>query len=121
EPAGLCADAAHIASTIREECLEEVDTGEAKRTAAKAKEPSGRDAFVSAVLAKTTFDHPPADVEASRAQFREVVTGHPGTYLTALGKTLLFMVVVNVIGGGLYGLLLNLPNPGQAVLIYQAF
>ena len=31
------------------------------------------------------------------------------------------MVAVNVIGGGIYGLLLNLPNPGQAVLIYQAF
>ena len=28
---------------------------------------------------------------------------------------------MNVIGGGIFGLLLNLPNPGQAVLIYQAF
>ena len=119
ELAGLCADAAHIAATIREECLEEVETGEAKRTAAKAKAPSGRDAYVSAVLARTTFEKPPADVDSTRAQFREVVSSHPGTYLSAVVKTLLWMVVVNVIGGGLYGLLLNLPNPGLAVLIYQ--
>jgi hypothetical protein len=120
ELAALCSDAAHIATTIRDECLEEVESGEAKRTAAKAKEPSGRDKVVSAVLAKTTFDHPPADVEATRAQFREEVVRIPGTYISAFFKTLLLMVAVNVIGGGLYGLLLNLPNPGRAVLIYQA-
>jgi hypothetical protein len=119
ELAALCSDAARIAGTIREECLEEVETGEAKRSAAKTKDSTGRDAFVNAVLARTTFERPPADVESSRAQFREVVTGHPGTYLSAVGKTLLFMVAVNIIGGGIYGLLLTLPNPGRAVLIYQ--
>ncbi len=119
ELAALCNDAAHIATTIRDECLEEVETGEAKRTAAKAKEPTGRDKVVSAVLAKTTFDHPPADVEATRAQFREAVVRIPGTYISAFLRTLLWMVAVNIIGGGIYGLLLNLPNPGMAVLIYQ--
>jgi hypothetical protein len=120
ELAALCTDAAHIATTIRDECLEEVESGEARRTAAAEKEPTGRDKVVAAVLARTTFDHPPADVEATRAQFREQVVKIPGTYLSAFFKTLLWMVGVNIIGGGLYGLLLNLPNPGMAVLVYQA-
>ena len=34
--------------------------------------------------------------------------------------TLAWMLGVNIIGGGIFGLLLNLPNPGRAVLIYQA-
>ena len=119
ELAGLCADAAHIAATIREECLEEVETGAASRTAAKAKPPSGRDKVVSAVLARTTFERPPADVTSTLDQFRRVVVRIPGTYVSAFFKTLLLMLAVNIIGGGLYGLLLNLPNPGRAVLIYQ--
>ncbi len=114
----LCADAAHIAGVVREECLEEVDSGTAPRSAAKAKR---QDVLVDSILAKTTFDHPPADVSSSRPQFRHIVTRHPATYLNALFRTLLWMVAVNVIGGGIYGLLLNLPNPGRAVLIYQAF
>ncbi|MDX6583754.1 MAG: hypothetical protein QOI10_2938 [Solirubrobacterales bacterium] len=113
----LCTDAAHIATTVREECLEEVDTGEAKRTAAKDAKPE--DPFVAAILAKTTFDHPPADVASTRPQFRQIVVRHPSTYIHWLGRTLLWMLGVNIIGGGIYGLLLNLSNPGRAVLIYQ--
>ena len=119
ELSALCTDAAHIATTIREECLEEVEGGEAKRTAARAAEPTGRDKVVSAVLARTTFDTPPADVTSTLDQFRQVVTRIPGTYLSAFFKTLLWMLAVNIIGGGIYGLLLNLPNPGTAVLVYQ--
>ncbi len=119
--ARLCSDAAHIATTIREECLEEVDSGEAKRSAAKTPKAKRQDVLVNSILERTTFDHPPADVSSSRPQFRHVVTSHPATYLNALFRTLLWMIAVNVIGGGIYGLLLNLPNPGQAVLIYQAF
>ena len=33
--------------------------------------------------------------------------------------TLACMLVVNVIGGGIFGLLLNLPSPGRAVLIFE--
>lgn len=119
--ARLCSDAAHIATTVREECLEEVDTGDARRSAAKTPKAKRQDVLVNSILARTTFDHPPADVSSSRPQFRHVVTSHPATYLSALFRTLLWMIAVNVIGGGIYGLLLNLPNPGQAVLIYQAF
>ena len=117
----LCSDAAHIATTIREECLEEVDSGEAKRSAAKTPKAKRQDVLVNSILERTTFDHPPADVSSSRPQFRHVVTRHPATYLNALFRTVLWVIGVNVIGGGIYGLLLNLPNPGQAVLIYQAF
>ena len=41
ELTALCTDAAHVCQTIREECLEEVDAGEARRSAAKAPEPDG--------------------------------------------------------------------------------
>jgi hypothetical protein len=118
--ARLCTDAAVIARTVREECLEEVDSGQATRSAAKAKKPKPQDQLVNSILAKTTFGHPPTDVASSRAQFREVVVHHPSTYLISVFTTLAWMVGINIIGGGVYGLLLNLPNPGRAVLIYQA-
>lgn len=117
--ARLCTDAAHIAATVREECLEEVDTGEAARTASKPKAPDGRARFAAAVLDRTTFDKPPADVAAARGQFRQLTVRHPSTYLVSLARTLGWMLAANLIGGGIYGLLLNLPNPGRAVLIFQ--
>ena len=76
--ARLCSDAAHIATAIREECLEEVDSGEAKRSAAKTPKAKRQDVLVNSILERTTFDHPPADVSSSRPQFRHVVTSHPG-------------------------------------------
>lgn len=115
----LCTDAAFLAKSIREECLEEVDTGESGRTAAKPKDPNSNERMAAAILERTTFDHPPADVQAARAQFREVVAHHPATYLTALLSTLLWMLGANIIGGGIFGLLLNLPNPGMAVLVFE--
>lgn len=116
----LCADAAYVTKAIREECLEEVDSGESGRTAAKPKELSSNERMAAGILERTTFDHPPADVQAARAQFRDVVARHPATYLTALGSTLLWMLGANIIGGGIFGLLLNLPNPGLSVLIFEA-
>ena len=120
ELATLCADAAHIATVVREECLEEVDSGQAIRSAAKAKRLKPQDQLVNSILARTTFDNPPADVASSRAQFRELVVRHPSTYFISVFTTLAWMVGINIIGGGIYGLLLNLPNPGRAVLVYQA-
>lgn len=119
ELVSLSADAAHVCQTIREECIEEVEAGEAGRTAAKPQERGSNARMAATILERTTFDHPPADVEAARAQFREVVSHHPATYLTALGSTLLWMLGVNIIGGGIFGLLLNLPNPGMAVLVFE--
>jgi hypothetical protein len=118
--AGLCDDAAKIAARVREECLEEVDLGEAKRTAAKTTSDRRFGArLVDLLLSKTTFGHPPADVTEARPQFRQQLVRHPSTYVISLWITVLIMLGVNIIGGGIYGLLLNLGNPGQAVLVYQ--
>lgn len=118
--AALCTDAARIATTVREECLEEVETGEAKRSAAKSeKRERSRDRLVDTLITRTTFANPPADVGSTRPQFREQLLRHPSTYVIALWITLLFMLGVNIIGGGIYGLLLNLGNPGRAVIVYQ--
>jgi hypothetical protein len=118
--AALCADAARLATTVREECLEEVETGEAKRSAAKTEKPAkARDRLVDTLISRTTFANPPADVESTRPQFREQLLRHPSTYLIAFWTTLAFMVGINIIGGGIYGLLLNLGNPGRAVIVYQ--
>lgn len=116
----LCDDTARIASTIREQCLQEVETGEAKRTAAKTTSNRKVGAKLSdAILARTTFDNPPSDIQSARPQFRHILVRHPTIYFNALWITLLIMIGVNIIAGGLYGLLLNLGNPGQAVIIYQ--
>ncbi len=118
ELARICSDAAHIATTVREECLEEVESGEAKRSAVRPKR-KAEDRLVESILSRTTFGHPPKDVAESRPQFRRLVVRHPSTYFISLFMTLAFMLVANVIGGGIFGLLLNLPSPGRAVLIFE--
>jgi hypothetical protein len=114
----LCEDAAHLAAAIREESLEEVDTGEAARTAAQPKR-DPQQALVEQMLPLVRFDHPPADVAASRAPFRSLVLRHPSTYLISIWMTLVWSLVVNVVGGGIFGLLLNLPDPGKSVLVFE--
>ncbi len=114
----ICSDAAHIATTVREESLEEVDSGGAGRSAVRPKRKAD-DRLVEAILARTTFDHPPKDVAESLPQFRRLIVRHPSTYFISLFMTLAFMLVANVIGGGIFGLLLNLPSPGRAVLIFE--
>jgi hypothetical protein len=117
--ARLCTDAAHLASTVREQSLQEVDSGQAKRTAAKRKE--DREAtLVRLMLPLVKFDQPPADVVAAKPRFHELVVRHPSTYFVAAFMTIAIALGVNVIGGGIFGLLLNLPNPGRAVLIFEA-
>ncbi|HEY8002249.1 MAG TPA: hypothetical protein VID76_09940 [Solirubrobacterales bacterium] len=115
----LCEDAAHIAATIREECVEEVEAGEAPRTAAKAKAPDGTARLAAMILDRTTFDKPPKDVAEARPKFRRLAVRHPSTYFIALLMTFAWMLGVNIIGGGIFGLLLNLPDPGRAVLIFE--
>jgi hypothetical protein len=117
--ARLCTDAAHLARTIREQSLQEVDSGQAARTAAKAKE-DGEATLVRLMLPRVKFDQPPADVVAAKPQFHELVVRHPSTYFVAAFMTIAITLGVNLIGGGIFGLLLNLPNPGRAVLIFEA-
>ena len=119
ELTALCTDAAHVCQTIREECLEEVDEGEARRSAAKAPEPDGTARLAKLILDRTTFETPPRDVAAAIPQFRDLAVRHPSTYFIALLMTVAWMLGANLIGGGIFGLLLNLPNPGLAVLIFE--
>jgi hypothetical protein len=114
----LCEDAALIARTVREESLEEVDSGKAEASAAETKTDS-EGKLAKAILDRTTFAHPPADVAEAMPQFRGLVVRHPSTYFVALFMTLAWMLGINIIGGGIFGLLLNLPNPGLAVLIFE--
>ena len=93
--------------------------GQAPSEAPCAPKRKADDQLVDSILARTTFDHPPADVAESRPQFRRLVVRHPSTYFISLFMTLAFMLVANVIGGGIFGLLLNLPSPGRAVLIFE--
>jgi len=114
----LCEDAAHLAAALRTESLEEVDSGGAARTAAKARH-DPQQLLVERMLPLVGFDRPPADVAASRARFRELVVRHPSTWFIAIWMTIVWTVVINVVGGGIFGLLLNLPDPGRAVLIFE--
>ena len=115
----LCEDAAHLAAALRAESLEEVDTGEAARTAVKRK-PEPQQALAERMLSLVEFEQPPAHVAASRSRFRELVVRHPSTYLIAIWMTIVWTLVINIVGGGIFGLLLNLPDPGRAVLIFEA-
>jgi hypothetical protein len=115
----LCEDAAHLAAALREESLEEVDSGAARRTAAKRKR-DPQDVLVASLLPLVEFERPPADVAEARPRFRELVLRHPSTYFISIWMTFVWTLVINVVGGGIFGLLLNLPNPGRAVLIFEA-
>jgi hypothetical protein len=114
----LCSDAAHLATTIREESLEEVDSGQAKRSAAKAKEDATKKLIMS-LLPLVKFEEPPKDVAEARPRFHSLVLRHPSTYFIAVFMTIAITLGVNIIGGGIFGLLLNLSNPGRAVLIFE--
>lgn len=114
----LCADAAHLAAALRTESLEEVDSGAAPRSVAKRKRDANQ-ILIDAMLPLVRFERPPADVIEARPRFRELIVRHPSTYFISLFMTIVWMLVVNVVGGGIFGLLLNMPNPGRAVLIFE--
>ena len=114
----LCADAAHLAGAIREESLEEVDSGQARRTAAKPKRDATKE-MVKRLLPLVELDRPPSDVAEARPAFRSLVLRHPSTYFITAFMTVAITIGVNIFGGGIFGLLLNLPNPGLAVLIFE--
>jgi hypothetical protein len=118
ELTSLCSDAAHLAQAVREESLEEVDSGQASRTAAKRKR-DGNARVIRKMLGLVKFDEPPADVAAAQPRFHHVVVRHPSTYLVSLFMTVAITLGVNLIGGGIFGLLLNLSNPGRAVLVFE--
>ncbi len=113
----LCTDAARIADAIREEAVEEVEAGGG--AVAKAAPPGRDDRLAAALIPKLEPTEPPAHVEAELAKGREIAARSGDVFASVVRTTLLWMLGVNVIGGGIYGLLLNLPNPKLVVLIYQ--
>jgi hypothetical protein len=114
----LCEDASHLAGALREESLEEVDGGSAGRTAAKAKKTPVQ-VLVESLLPLVDFEQPPANVVSAQPAFRELVVRHPSTYFIGLFMGLAWALLINVVGGGIFGLLLNIPNPLVAVAIFE--
>ena len=116
----LCEDAAHLAQALRTESVEEVETGGADETAAKTKV---RDAHETGVVDRLVKDVPlgdaPADIAAAQAAYRDVLVRTPSTYLGGFARAVGWTLVINVIGGGIYGLLLNLPDPLKAIIVFQ--
>jgi hypothetical protein len=114
----LCEDASYLAGAVREESLEEVDSGSAARSAAKTK-PDPAAKLRTRLLALADLDEPPANVAEARPVYREIVSRHPTTYAYALFMTLVWTLVINVIGGGIFGLLLSLPNKLVSVAVFE--
>lgn len=116
----LCRDASHLAGAVRAESLEEVETGGADETAAKTKV---RDPLEAGVVERLVKEVPlreaPADVAAAQAQYRDALARSPSTYLGGFARAVGWTLLINVVGGGIYGLLLNLPDPLTAVIVFQ--
>jgi hypothetical protein len=113
----LCEDAAKIADRLREEAVEEVESGGG--AVAKAKPASRDERLAAALIPEMGVTEPPAHVESEIAAGRHAAAGSGAVIWSVIKTWLLIQIAVNVIGGGIYGLLLNLPNVKLAVLIYQ--
>jgi hypothetical protein len=116
----LCEDAAHLARALRSEALEEVETGGERRTAAKAGQRERiRQKLIESLLPLVSFAEPPANVSEAKNAFHSAVSRRPGPYLKGTLRGIAYAIGVNVIGGGIFGLLLNLPRPGIAVIVFE--
>ena len=116
----LCEDASFLAGALRAESVEEFETGGADETAAKAKPRDELEAkVVDRLVSEIKLREAPADIAAAQAQYRDVLARSPSIYLGGLGRAIAWTLVINVVGGGIYGLLLNLPDPLTAVIVFQ--
>ena len=92
--ATICEDAAHLASAIREESLEEVGTGGESEA---ARDPRFLDPLTEATLQAVPVGSPP-DATAARADFSRHLARSPATLLGALRTGILWTLIVNVPG-----------------------
>ena len=113
---GLCGDAARIATALSEEALEASEAGGGK--AAKNTKVN-RNAQIAAGIAGALGAGNPADVGSELPAASALARRDGGTIGRTIKLTILWLIGINVIGGGIYGLLLNLGDPLRAVLIYQ--
>ena len=113
----LCTDAARVAGEISEESIEEAAIGGG--SVAKGPPPSREQRLASALVPEIERSSPPAHVESDLADASRLAKRSPAVIASTVRSTLLWMLGINIIGGGIYGLLLNLPNRLLAVLVYQ--
>lgn len=88
----LCTDVAHLATTIREESLEEVESG---GEAEAARDPHYLDPEAETNLKAVSVDSP-ANATAARAPFAAHLRGSAATWLRALRSGLLWTLLLNV-------------------------
>jgi hypothetical protein len=88
----LCADATHLAGTIREESLEEVGTGGESEA---ARDVDFANPATEATLAQVRVGSP-ADLAAAKAEFAAHLRGSGATLFGALRSGLLWTLVFNV-------------------------
>lgn len=113
----LCMDAERVAHEISDESLEEAAMGGG--SIAEGPEPTREQRLAARLIPELDRAAPPAHVESDLADAIRLAKRSPSVIASTLRSTLLWMIGINIIGGGIYGLLLNLPDPLKAVLIYQ--
>jgi hypothetical protein len=91
----VCEDAAHIATAIREESLEEVGSGGAEAEAAK--DPDAVDPRMETALKEVRPDAP-ADTKAAEGAFRSYARRSAATFFGALRFALLLTLLLNIPG-----------------------
>jgi hypothetical protein len=94
----VCEDAAHIAGAIREESLEETDSGSANVDAAK--DPNASDPAMEKALSKVKTD-PPAYLTAAVPAYRSHARRSGETLFRALRYALLLTLVLNIPGAAI--------------------
>ena len=114
----LCEDGARIATEIREEALEEVESGGG--AVARPDPPDLRTRAALALIPSLGLDVAPANVESALGTAQSHARRYYPTIVSTITGTLVIMLAVNIIGGGIYGLLLTVGDPLTNVLIYQA-
>lgn len=114
----LCSDAARIATEIRSEALEEVESGGG--SVAKAAAPDLRSRTAAALVPRLAGDGAAANVESEIGPAQRLARTSRGAIVNTISGTLAIMIGVNIIGGGIYGLLLTVGDPLTNVLLYQA-
>lgn len=94
----VCEDAAHIAAAIREESLEEIDSGSAEVDAAK--DPNAADPAMEKALAKVKTDVP-AYLTAALPAYKSYARRSGETFFRAARFALLLTLVLNVPGAAI--------------------
>jgi len=89
----LCQDLAHLAGAIRQESLEEVESGDAAAAAATEQD---ADPAMEAALAKVSLASSPADVVAAKPDFRRHVMARPSEWIRSFGAAIAITLVINV-------------------------